>query len=172
MCGICGIINLKNKLVRYLIFDFKVNISLFYVMDLKLLYSLMTVFIFCPTTKSYSKREIHPLEPMFTYDYALKYYGNIRAIKKSRIHKAPQYKALENFTAPKGVSSIEHYVPRQDAYFNCEGYRPYGTLPYPVKTCYYDIETGFLTKEVYKSTDEEGKVKEAVYTYNYIDLSI
>src|SRR5690554_3191899 len=130
-------------------------------MDLKLLYSLMTVFIFCPATKSYSQREIHPLEPMFTYDYASKYYRNIRAIEKSRIYKAPQYKALENFTAPKGVSSIEHYVQTQDAYFNCEEYCPDEILPYPSRTYYYDIETGFLTKEVSKRTDEEGKVKEA-----------
>lgn len=136
-------------------------------MNKKLSYIILTLLCVFSSTKSYSQREIHPLEPMFTYDYALKYYGNIRAIKKSRIHKAPQYKALENFTAPKGVSSIEHYVPTQDAYFNCESYRPNETLLHPVKTCYYDIETGFLTKEVYKSTDEEGKVKEAVYTYNY-----
>lgn len=66
-----------------------------------------TLLFFSAGTKSYSQREIHPLEPMFTYDYAVKYSKN--AVIKNLICNefGVEYYFLENFKAPKGVQNIE-----------------------------------------------------------------
>ena len=64
------------------------------------------LFVFCAGTKSHSQREIHPLEPLYTYDYALKTYNNLAIISPTLHYK---YWQLENFMMPKGVNVIEEF---------------------------------------------------------------
>ena len=83
-------------------------------------------------TKSHAQREIHPLEPTFTYDYALKYYGNLTL---------GGFWSLDNFKAPKDVQSIEQY----DSFFH-DSARSRAVHFYEWKKIlyYYNKETGFL----------------------------
>jgi len=83
-------------------------------------------------TTSHAQREIHPLEPTFTYDYALKYYGNLTL---------GGFWSLDNFKAPKDVHSIEQY----DSFFH-DSARSRAVHFYEWKKIiyYYNKDTGFL----------------------------
>lgn len=66
-----------------------------------------TLLVFSVGNKSYSQREIHPLEPMFTYDYALKYSKNA-AIRNLICNEfGVEYYFLENFRGPTNIRNIE-----------------------------------------------------------------
>lgn len=89
-------------------------------------------------TKSHAQREIHPLEPTFTYDYALKYYGNLTL---------GGFWSLDNFKAPKDVQSIEQY---ESFYDWSDFYRSRDRmLMGEKKVYYYNKDTGFLERSIY-----------------------
>ena len=131
-------------------------------MDLKLLYSLMTVFIFCPVTKSYSQREIHPLEPMFTYDYALKYCSHL-----SIIDTDGDYWFIDNFKAPVGVETIQNNRDFYYPVFNRE--RVTAEPNYEKKIFNYNSATGYLQQSLYlKSLKRDNKFDTLqISTYKY-----
>lgn len=109
--------------------------------------------LFCSITKSHAQREIHPLEPTFTYDYALKYYGNLTL---------GDYWSLDNFKAPKGVKSIEQY---ESFYDWNDFYRSRDRMLNGEKNIYYyNKETGFLERSIY--LDRNLKTK-STHFYSY-----
>lgn len=104
-------------------------------------------------TKSHAQREIHPLEPMFTYDYALKYYGNLTLYG---------FWSLENFKAPKDVQRIEQY---ESFYDWNDFYRNRDRMLNGEKNIYYyNKETGFLERSIY--LDRNHKMK-STHFYSY-----
>ena len=88
----------------------------------------------CVSTKSHAQREVHPLEPTFTYDYALKYYGNLTL---------GDYWSLENFKAPKGVQSIEQY---ESFFHDSARSRAIHYYEWEKRIYYYNKDTGFLER--------------------------
>ncbi|SFO06052.1 hypothetical protein SAMN05421741_11878 [Paenimyroides ummariense] len=104
-------------------------------------------------TKSHAQREIHPLDPMFTYDYALKYYGNLTLYG---------FWSLENFKAPKDVQRIEQY---ESFYDWNDFYRNRDRMLNGEKNIYYyNKETGFLERSIY--LDRNHKMK-STHFYSY-----
>ncbi|MEG0917051.1 MAG: hypothetical protein RSF68_08565 [Myroides sp.] len=108
---------------------------------------------FCSITKSHAQREIHPLEPTFTYDYALKYYGNLTL---------GDYWSLDNFKAPKGVKSIKQY---ESFYDWNDFYRSRDRmLNGEKKIYYYNKDTGFLERSIYLERNHKMK---STHFYSY-----
>ncbi len=152
-----------------------------------------TLLFFSVGNKSYSQREIHPLEPMFTYDYALKYYGNKTLITfRGTYHNW----LLENFKAPENVISIEeyqwysrysfshgHYLNRANFNFDEE---IVNSLKRPIemkRIDTYDLSTGFVKETKIFYVDRNSKaiidtLEMRTYSYNednsqtIIDVSI
>lgn len=116
--------------------------------------------LFCSITKSHAQREIHPLEPTFTYDYALKYYGNLTL---------GGFWSLDNFKAPKGVKSIEQYESffHDSARSRAIHYKYWGKRIY-----YYNKDTGFLERTVNFDTDNQTKKSTQVYRYKTDSLHL
>jgi len=116
--------------------------------------------LFCSITKSHAQREIHPLEPTFTYDYALKYYGNLTL---------GDYWSLDNFKAPKGVKSIEQYESffHDSARSRAIHYKYWGKRIY-----YYNKDIGFLERTVNFDTDNQTKKSTQVYRYKTDSLHL
>lgn len=102
-------------------------------MNIQLHTLLLLVFLFFfNITKSNAQREIHPLEPTFTYDYAFKYYGNLTL---------GDYWSLDNFKAPKGVKSIEQY---ESFFHDSARSRAVHYYEWKKRIYYYNKDTGFL----------------------------
>lgn len=114
-----------------------------------------TLLFFSAGNKSYSQREIHPLEPMFTYDYALKYFNN----EALNILSSREYWFLDNFKTSTNVCAIEEYYYHDDSLFY--GYSRYlsnSTINprFPIVKIYnYNSETRFLEKSISISVNKK-----------------
>lgn len=110
-----------------------------------------TLLFFSAGTKSYSQREIHPLEPMFTYDYALKLFTK-------NIFSYPRFYApyfpIDSFKAPIGVKSIISYdfINLFDLGRDEDRKRVY----------YYDHSTGYLQESYYLRLNKNQTVKDTI----------
>ena len=120
-----------------------------------------TLLFFSAGNKSYSQREIHPLEPMFTYDYALKYYSNLHVIGR-----VPNYWSIENFKAPIGVKTIKNlydylYYPADRRFGNTRGEKVY----------HYNSDTGFLKEQLLLKITDKKEVADTLiirsFTYHF-----
>lgn len=109
-------------------------------------------------TKSHAQREIHPLEPTFTYDYALKYYGNLTL---------NDYWSLENFKAPKGIQSIEQY---ESFFHDSARSRAIHYYEWEKRIYYYNKDTGFLERTT--TIDRYKKVLAQTYKYKTDSLHL
>lgn len=121
-----------------------------------------TLLVFTTGNKSYSQREIHPLEPMFTYDYALKYYQNTGL----RNDFVKDFWLIDNFKAIVGMETVEVY--------GIENYPKSGTFLHSgnIKYVYfYNIETGFLQKSVVFALSNNSKIIKTLEE-RYFDYSI
>src|SRR5690554_5491861 len=116
-------------------------------MNLKPLHFLLIIFTLCVVNKSYAQREIHPLESMFTYEYALKYYANAGIRDFIEKEFGTTYFFLDNFKVPLGIKSIE----RISKYY------------------YYNQENGFLEKsiEIARNEENEKSKEEKIIEYSY-----
>src|SRR5690606_3215759 len=122
-------------------------------MNKKLPYLILILLCICISTKSHAQREIHPLEPTFTYDYALKYYGNLTL---------GGFWSLENFKAPKGVKSIEQY---ESFYDWNDFYRSRDRMLNGEKNIYYyNKKTGFIERAIYLDRNHK---KKSTHFYSY-----
>jgi len=123
-------------------------------MHTKLLsFSFLVICLLYNIPKSYAQREIHPLEPTFTYDYAFKYYENLTL---------GGFWSLDNFKAPKDVQSIEQY---ENFYDWSDFYRSRDRMLVGEKNIYYyNKETGFLERSIY--LDRNLKTK-STHFYSY-----
>lgn len=127
-----------------------------------------TLLFFSVGNKSYSQREIHPLEPMFTYDYALKYNKTAFIQKFLSTKFDVDYYFLENFKAPIGINSIEMITSDHGSPFI--GY----SLIYKKgldkkefnKVIFYYNEDGFIEKSV--EVVNKNKIKNQ-YTYRKLN---
>lgn len=119
-------------------------------MNKKLSYLILTLLCIFSSTKSYSQREIHPLEQMFTYDF--KYYGNLTL---------DNFWSLENFKAPRGIKSIEEYEEHSSENFR----RRVSFFHSTNRIHFYNEETGFLEKTI--TYDERNGFKEKRYIQIY-----
>ncbi len=123
-----------------------------------------TLLFFSTGNKSYSQREIHPLEPMFTYDYALKYYGNVGVIDLIDKNFGAKFCSIENFKAPVGLKRIEL---SDDEHFMSLALSTKRMKLHKI-IYYYNSDTGFLEKRVKerpKLNNEEDAVTEYLYTF-------
>ena len=124
-----------------------------------------TLLFFSTGNKSYSQREIHPLEPMFTYDYALKYYQNI-GIRNDFVK---DFWLIDNFKASSDLEIVEVY--------GIENYPKSGELIHSgnIKHVYfYDSTTGFLKKSMILALNNNYKtiktLEERQFKYNIDNL--
>src|SRR5690554_6932623 len=116
--------------------------------------SFVLFFIFTIGENAYSQREIQPFENQFTYDYALKYYGNLNMKNSLKNNWYALYFFLENFKASPGIKHIEE---GNMAYLDDVHYK------YSSKRNYYYNEQGFLNKIVMitwvKNNDDQQFIK-------------
>src|SRR5690554_116119 len=129
-------------------------------------YLFLFASMFFVGNKSYSQREIHPLEPMFTYDYALRYHRNegVREYIKDKLCVSSKLYFIENFKAPLGVKSIEVNT---DERINISFSIDFKHMEEMFKTIYYyNSETGLLEKRV-QVKPEPANENEVVTEYNY-----
>lgn len=138
-----------------------------------------TLFVFCGCTKTYSQREIHPLEPMFTYDYALKYYSNLPIAEYLASYS---YWFLENFSAPIGVESIEEYSSTYSYYHTpLKNFRHISSFgisednPGTLKNIYYYNKiTGNMEKSIVLKIDQKHMLTDTIiksfYSYKIDSL--
>lgn len=134
-----------------------------------------TLLVFCVGAKTHSQREIHPLESMFTYDYALKYYST----QSVKISDYNGYWHIENFKAPKKVYKIIEYEYPDRFIFNYGIYLARSTWlikkdieqPTIWKTeHYFDANTNYLQKTIlYKVEKKKESVIDTleIKTYKY-----
>lgn len=138
------------------------------------------VLVFATGHETYSQREIHPLEPMFTYDYALKYYST----QSVKISAYEGYWHIENFKAPIKVSKITEYDYPNRFLFNYGTYLTRST--WLIKKDleqhsiwktehYFDPKTNYLQKTVLYNIEKKNKsiidtLEIKTYKYN-IDKS-
>lgn len=121
-----------------------------------------TLLFFSAGNKNYSQREIHPLEPMFTYDYALKYYSNLHIIGK--VH---DYCSIENFKAPDGVKTIESLYNYQ--YYPTSTGRMFTNIIDSKVLYHYNPDTGYLEQRLLLKISDKKKVIDTlgIDSYNY-----
>lgn len=123
--------------------------------------SLLVILFFFNQTNIHAQREIHPLEPTFTYDYALKYYGNLTL---------GGFWSLENFKALKDVQTIEQYesfYDWNDFYRNRDR-----MLIGEKKIYYYNKETGFLERSIYLDRNHNKSTHFYSYKTDSLHLTI
>lgn len=123
-------------------------------------------FVFCIGTESYSQREIHPLEPMFTYDYALKYYSNL-PIKSFLYNDLNiQYCFLDNFRCPQQIDTIllnkEYYTTEEVM----EYHEPIAKLSNR-HLHFYDKNTGFLERSIFLRFSDDSMKIDTLKVQNY-----
>lgn len=120
-----------------------------------------TLLFFSAGNKSYSQREIHPLEPMFTYDYALKYYGNIMA--HTTYIANDWWWCIENFKAPIGVKEIKVF--EDFPYYSL--FRGHNLIKGNGKIIYtFNSTTGFLDES--RKLDKRNRiVSRSNYKYSF-----
>jgi len=143
------LLNTVYRLENTEILNFSKHINLFRLMNpFQYINKIFCTLLFFATgNKSYSQREIHPLEPMFTYNYALKYYIHkpVRDFFMNEFDGNVEFWMIENFKSLSGVSNIEQQFLRNYRYDN--KYLIFRNVEKDIKYKYfYNAETGFLEK--------------------------
>lgn len=126
-----------------------------------------TMSVFCGVTKTYAQREIHPLETLFTYDYALKTYMNLATISSiSSLREALPYSywLLDNFKTPDVDVSRLEYTNEMTSLVRLG--RLYDRTHIEKTIHYFNSDTGYL-KQTFALRPYLTGVSDTVYNKNY-----